>query len=163
MSTKYTDLPAAGALDGSEVLAVVIPPYGTGDSRQTTTQAIADLASPAGGNQFGRIEVATAGGTITLALGDFYQVVARGDASISGAKFVAYTDGDNCQDWYLYIPMTNAATLEFPDGTVIGDPRFDLQIFTPYEEAEEGIYIFHLVGDIATGFIGGPVAGPITS
>lgn len=44
MATRYTDLPAAAALDGSEILAVVQ----SGDSVQTTAQAIADLGGGSG-------------------------------------------------------------------------------------------------------------------
>lgn len=46
MATKYTDLAAAGALDGSEILAVVQG----GASKQTTTQDIADLGGGGGGS-----------------------------------------------------------------------------------------------------------------
>lgn len=44
MATKYTDLPAAAALDGSEILAVVQG----GDSVQATTQDIANLGGAVG-------------------------------------------------------------------------------------------------------------------
>lgn len=71
MSKKFTDLPAAGALSGSEIIAVVK----SGASVQTTAQAIADLGGDGGGGGGITAMNEQTGTSYTLALTDATKAV----------------------------------------------------------------------------------------
>lgn len=146
MATKYTDLPAAGPLDGSEILAIVQG----GNSKQTTTQDIADLgpggpggsvesvtgdfidntdpANPVMLREVNFVTVATAGGTLDLDFGGSVSTIFYLDASFATAKAVTISNDSYASRFEFLIDITNvAATLDFGAGTTFesDDPRFD--------------------------------------
>lgn len=108
---KFTELPAADALTGVEIVAVVQD----GVSKQTTAQDIADLAPGGGGGGVDSVAPSTAGGTITLNFQTSVDRIFVGDASFATPKTIALSNDAGALRLSFVFQITNvAAVLTFP-------------------------------------------------